>query len=739
MLTEGTDVPDVQSVFLTRQTTSEVLVTQMVGRALRGTKFGGTTAAYIVSFVDQWRQFINWAGYDKLLDGGLDDTAPEYGKRPPWSLISIDLVRRLARQMDSGVNVELRPFLAKLPVGWYRVEYLARSKGADDTEARRALVMVFEHEQQAFMSFVEFVAGQPLEDFSDESLSLDDVRPVIRGWKERFFPGPDDHIATSLDADLFDIGRHVAYTGQPPRFFPFDERRVHDLDVLAREVIERDLGPREADSAIRAEYNRVDRFWATLYYPYSLFKSQFNACCERLLQAEAHGADPATFAPPPMRSESLPRREPSEEVKRQVRRRDGESCLCCGEQSTRLLQVDHIHAYHFGGSNIIDNLQTLCSSCNSLKGTATINFLDPQTDLTQPLESFAECPLPRADEAGAASGWIKFLARSISFFYRCGAVDWVKIAERGPTARHWTVHLKVGNDPRWMEPHLPRLLSRIRSFREENGYNGPDTLTVTAPDASAVSHEVDDDDERAAPHGPEDLSAEELADFTVAEARHRRAQHSIAELIGLPEDAVDRRLAEAHGRALLRGLFAEQWPQAPKADAGELGRLSVVQAREGRRADQIAEVTGYSLATVNRRLAELHGKTLVANAFAERWPGNEGIDELGNMTVAEARDRGMAAGIARITHLNLDDVVQQLGEFHGKMLVRNGFARVWPGMHDTDWLGRMSVAEVRDRGLEATIARLTGFTASTVERRLRDEHGKTLLRNLFDGQWPTGE
>ena len=48
MLTEGTDVPKVSTVFITRQTTSQILATQMVGRALRGPKFGGTAIAYIV-------------------------------------------------------------------------------------------------------------------------------------------------------------------------------------------------------------------------------------------------------------------------------------------------------------------------------------------------------------------------------------------------------------------------------------------------------------------------------------------------------------------------------------------------------------------------------------------------------------------------------------------------------------------------------------------------------------------
>ncbi|MFO0564290.1 MAG: DEAD/DEAH box helicase, partial [Polyangiaceae bacterium] len=64
MLTEGTDLPDAQTVFLTRQTTSQILLTQMVGRAMRGPKFGGTSEANIVSFVDDWQHAIRWAEYD---------------------------------------------------------------------------------------------------------------------------------------------------------------------------------------------------------------------------------------------------------------------------------------------------------------------------------------------------------------------------------------------------------------------------------------------------------------------------------------------------------------------------------------------------------------------------------------------------------------------------------------------------------------------------------------------------
>jgi superfamily II DNA or RNA helicase len=98
MLTEGTDVPNAQTVFLTRQTTSSILLTQMIGRALRGPQFGGTDEAYIVSFLDNWKQVINWGKAD--FSGGKNDDIPEYGEQAPLDLISIELVRRWAEEVE---------------------------------------------------------------------------------------------------------------------------------------------------------------------------------------------------------------------------------------------------------------------------------------------------------------------------------------------------------------------------------------------------------------------------------------------------------------------------------------------------------------------------------------------------------------------------------------------------------------------------------------------------------------
>lgn len=39
-LTEETDIPNVQTVFITRETKSDILVTQRIGRALRSSRMG---------------------------------------------------------------------------------------------------------------------------------------------------------------------------------------------------------------------------------------------------------------------------------------------------------------------------------------------------------------------------------------------------------------------------------------------------------------------------------------------------------------------------------------------------------------------------------------------------------------------------------------------------------------------------------------------------------------------------
>jgi len=233
MLTKGTDVPKVQSVFLTRQARSQILVTQMVGRALRDTKFDGTPEAFIVSFVDNWKQYINWAEYEQLAEGLADTTVKEYGEKPPVYIISIEIIKRLARQMDSGTGISPVPFLSILPVGWYRVEYTVKIEESEDFEQKRELVLVNDIEFDDFQKLLNHLMEIDLKRFEFEDLSPVEVSRELNEWVEMFFNEPEHHCGTTLADDILKIARHIAQNGHAPRYFPFEVRDTHNLDAIA--------------------------------------------------------------------------------------------------------------------------------------------------------------------------------------------------------------------------------------------------------------------------------------------------------------------------------------------------------------------------------------------------------------------------------------------------------------------------------------------------------------------------
>lgn len=72
-------------------------------------------------------------------------------------------------------------------------------------------------------------------------------------------------------------------------------------------------------------------------------------------------------------------------LREQVIRRDG-CCQQCGTEER--LSVDHIVPRHLGGSDAMDNLQVLCSQCNSSKGGRF--FESGRTPPTLPVSFYPE-------------------------------------------------------------------------------------------------------------------------------------------------------------------------------------------------------------------------------------------------------------------------------------------------------------------------------------------------------------
>jgi len=487
MLTEGTDVPNVNTVFLTRKTTSKILLTQMVGRALRGPKFGGTEQANIVSFVDDWQQAIKWAEYDPLEETPSIDEVTRVSERQQIQLISVDLVRRLISQMDSGININPVPFITFMPIGWYRVEFETLIEESEDIEMVQRLVMVFENERDNYQRFIEYLKQIDLISFIEPSVKFETQQQQIEHWQKQFFGNVENPLSGDQLTNLFHVVLHMAQNEKdPPDWFDFEQRDEHNLDNVAQKFIDERLSRGEEDDKLTEEYYREDRFWKTIYYSYELFKSQYNACVEWILAKKRRGEDINNSGsrfngktPPPV--------EPSEQDKRRVKKRDNYRCLCCGEDNKRRLVVDHINPKYFGGSNELDNLQTLCRICNQLKGIEIIDFR--KTSLSSKAATFIELdnlPTKKQIEQLDRSYVYLFYRRYINFFYGCAAVKSMEIGGTLTNWLSWKISLHEGNNPRWLLPHLKKILRETRYIRSKAGLVGPNEILLTAPGFDVV-------------------------------------------------------------------------------------------------------------------------------------------------------------------------------------------------------------------------------------------------------------
>lgn len=475
-------MPQVKTVFLTRQTTSGIMLTQMIGRALRGPLFGGTEQAFIVSFIDNWKHLVNWADYTQLEVGLADDEQVERAPRPPVQYVSINLVRHLVAQQNR-TQVATEPFLTLLPLGWYRVAFTAAVGEGDDEQTIDDLIMVFEHEDTCYKQFIQHLLTSDLQAFAEPDVHLEDQREQIADWKEQFFADVRQSIGSDLETSLFTVVRHVAHNGVEPTFFAFEERGNHDLDTVARQFIREDLSSRKIHASLQVEYVRSDRYWSLLYPNYLLFKTQYDACENGIVLKDTFGP-----VPTPHFTEFRTHSEPSEAVKTQVRGRD-RCCLCCGETQKTLLQIDHVAPSYLGGSSAFENLQTLCKICNNHKGAMNeINFrVSRNVQAPRPM-SFPELAVPGINAVGTAAEWEKFLRRSINFFYRCAAVHEITIGQRGEHFYRWSVELCEGNDVQVLKPQLEALLARIQHARKAQRYAGPVSITITAPNQAPVQY-----------------------------------------------------------------------------------------------------------------------------------------------------------------------------------------------------------------------------------------------------------
>jgi superfamily II DNA or RNA helicase len=468
MLTEGVDVPNVKTVFITRQTTSSILMTQMIGRALRGKKAGGSSdEANVILFFDDWKRLIDWVN---PVDGDPepDPVKPDKGENYPLEYISIRLIEELSKSIEND-GVYPIEYKKIFPIGWYKTEivYANSDNDNDSMEPFTEFVMVYEHTQSKFEAFISSITEPKLlDEWSKEYLDDKWMQPQVEEWIDNYFDDETDDIGRRLNLDLIKIVRHIAQDNlhSKPPYHSFEEREIYDLDKIARELI--NFSNPELNNYVKQEFSKAGMLWETFYKTPNRLLTALQLVINKIM-TDGYGNEIPKPMSTPTPTPPGDDRYPTEEEREQVKNRDGYACLCCGVKAEGKLQIDHIKPFSMGGKTFVENLQTLCVICNRRKGRNEIDFRQNKTKLSIPKTDLGipkNLDLSFTLESEKAT---RTLTRIVNLFYHCKAVckvDWEVYTYT------YNIYLYPNNKPEWLLKHKAELLKFVQEKLGRQAY-----------------------------------------------------------------------------------------------------------------------------------------------------------------------------------------------------------------------------------------------------------------------------
>ena len=265
ILTEGTDLPSVQTVFLTRPTLSTILMTQMIGRALRGRKAGGTDVAYIVSFIDGWRDKISWVNPQRLLEDerGWVDPKDRAKQEHVARLIAINKMKEFASLMDDSINteaIEAQPFIERVPVGLYSFAILIPDSNGEEVN-KLCDILVYDNILSSYVAFISELESifkeyrlSHFESMPEEN--LDDLTFYIQ---HSYF---DD---TAYRQDIKDILQFYMLNGIVPEYLQLKDRDNYDISKIIQYIWDNDLGEKTKGQYLQSIWNEEKSFWKVFF------------------------------------------------------------------------------------------------------------------------------------------------------------------------------------------------------------------------------------------------------------------------------------------------------------------------------------------------------------------------------------------------------------------------------------------------------------------------------------------
>lgn len=278
ILTEGTDLPKTQTVFLTRPTKSKTLMTQMVGRALRGTKAGGTEDAYIVSFIDNWGDLVAWQSPSELFvdENDLLDTSKDY-KKYKIQFISIELIQQFANLANKTANTEefeQYPAIMRIPIGWYSFELEIKLEN-DDFDYKSCKILVFEQHKPAFDELTENIEQLYKRYDYDKNNKLDEKerKDLLNEIKHKYFDEIEFPEPKIQDEDLLNIIEYYDVNRLMPIYFRLEDRENYDITLLANQIINEDFRASEQKDFIDKQWKGENgkSIWSEFYNKFQYF------------------------------------------------------------------------------------------------------------------------------------------------------------------------------------------------------------------------------------------------------------------------------------------------------------------------------------------------------------------------------------------------------------------------------------------------------------------------------------
>ena len=370
ILTEGVDLPKTNTVFLTRPTVSTILMTQMVGRALRGTEAGGTSEAYIVTFLDKWQDNIAWVtpeiGFEDVF---WEETEKERLERHV-RLIAIAKIEEFAAIMNDAIDtseLEKVPFSQRIPLGMYLIDL-----EKEDVEIRWQ-IMVYDCSQSAYE---KMMAALPeiFEKFGvdEEYPSEDDIAAMERYCAEHFFT--EEMVPPYDSRDIVMALKYYAQNEEVPPFYslPQIEREKLDITAIARSANEQNLGIAQLEEYLGDIWSDTDQNLIRLFFSdnYERFFSLVYNECRRLLRAREDRKKAPQMPLEDWTLDPIKWRDP--ERVRWLRankfRKSSDGNYCCekcgySQPGRANFHVRLVVPRSEGGEYVLENLQLLCRRC----------------------------------------------------------------------------------------------------------------------------------------------------------------------------------------------------------------------------------------------------------------------------------------------------------------------------------------------------------------------------------------